>query len=71
MQLNLIISFWLLMIQFKYLLLLLLFNRLYIPTEYKGKPIVHDLYTWLKTEPELTFSGIRNISNHYIMKLYL
>lgn len=45
----------------KYLLLLLFFNRLYIPTEYKGKPIIHDLYTWLKTEPELTFSGIKNV----------
>lgn len=32
---------------------------LYIPSEYKMESTVHDLYTWLKTEPELTFSANR------------
>lgn len=31
---------------------------------------VHDLYTWLKTEPELNFSGIENV-NHYLFTIYL
>ncbi|OAD61442.1 hypothetical protein WN48_10145 [Eufriesea mexicana] len=32
---------------------------LYVPTKYKTESTVHDLYTWLKTEPELTFSANR------------
>ncbi|KOX77778.1 hypothetical protein WN51_10568 [Melipona quadrifasciata] len=32
---------------------------LYIPSEYKMESTVHDLYTWLRTEPELSFSASR------------